>query len=572
MGLECRMQVAGFHIESIIMSTKQQARQRKNATSKNVDFGQSTVSQQLIETNLKSGKSVKEVVELLRAMYSNLPDISWEEIGSGVEALVEATQAEMSFKAKRAIRETAQAIKEGKDSDTLTPVELITLDEALKRFVFIKLGQQVFDLENPSAPPMPFSNFVTTYAASKHIYEDKSLALKVKPVASIWLESDKRLTVEDITYKPSGKALTVNPRGASSVNSWSPRGDFQKPANHHELATRFTSHIEWLFGDAAGIFLDWLAHIEQKPGELPHFGFIHIAKKHGLGRGWLGSVLSRVWSGNVAPAFDLIQTLEKGFNDRLSRCHLAIVDEIYEGGGEKWKHASALRQLITAEQRLINPKFGFQRVEFNVCRWLLFSNHVGAIPLDEHDRRFWVINSPDEPREESIYVGLYALLKNADFIKSVRYFLATRDISQFNAGQRPPMTEAKLELTQSAKSEVDHLASAIAQSWPVDVVYKSEVSALLAQEGNSQISDRAIANALDRVGISRWKKSQGRLRANHNIEIAYIIRNHQKRNSQDADFIRAEHDRLSMRDKENAAFGAPFNQESPQLAKVISIS
>ena len=198
---------------------------------------------------------------------------------------------------------------------------------------------------------------------------------------------------------------------------------------------------------------------------------------------------------------------------------------------------------------------------------------MGAIPLDEHDRRFWVVNSPHEPKEESIYIGLYALLKNVDFIKSIQYFLATRDISQFNAGQRPPLTEAKLELTLSAKSEIDHLASAIAQGWPVDVIYRSEMTALLAQEGNSQIGDRAIANALERVGISRWKKSQGRLRANHNIEIAYIIRNHQIRNSQEADLIRAEHDRLSMREKENAAFGeAPFSQESPQLAKVISIS
>jgi hypothetical protein len=554
------------------MSNKQQARQRKNAASNNVDFSKSEESKQLIESNLKNGKSVKEVVELLEALYS-VTDTPWDAIKEGMGALVEETQANISLKAKRAIKEAAQAIKEGKDSDTLAPVEPITVDEALKRFAFIKLGQQVFDLENPSAPPMTYKNFVATYAASKHLYEDKSLNLKVKPVTSIWLESDKRLTVEDVTYKPSGKALTANPRGANSVNSWSPRSEVQKPANYQELAVRFTSHIEWLFGDAAGVFLDWLAHMEQKPGELPHFGFIHIAKKHGLGRGWLGSVLSRVWSGNVAPAFDLIQTLEKGFNDRLSRCHLAIVDEIYEGGGEKWKHASALRQLITAEQRLINPKFGFQRVEFNVCRWLLFSNHVGAIPLDEHDRRFWVVNSPHEPKEESIYIGLYALLKNVDFIKSIQYFLATRDISQFNAGQRPPLTEAKLELTLSAKSEIDHLASAIAQGWPVDVIYRSEMTALLAQEGNSQIGDRAIANALERVGISRWKKSQGRLRANHNIEIAYIIRNHQIRNSQEADLIRAEHDRLSMREKENAAFGeAPFSQESPQLAKVISIS
>ena len=179
------------------MSNKQQARQRKNAASNNVDFTKSEESKLLIETHLKNGKSIKEVVDLLRAAYS-LTDTPWDAIKEGMEALVEETQANISLKTKRAIKEATQAIKEGKDSDTLPPVESITVDEALKRFAFIKLGQQVFDLENPSSPPMTYKNFVATYAASKHVYEDKSLIEKPFDPATAKHQVKAKVTVSRI--------------------------------------------------------------------------------------------------------------------------------------------------------------------------------------------------------------------------------------------------------------------------------------------------------------------------------------------------------------------------------------
>ena len=88
----------------------------------------------------------------------------------------------------------------------------------------------------------------------------------------------------------------------------------------------------YLFGDDATRFLDWLAHIEQRPGELPHHGWLHISPEHGTGRNWLASVIARLWKGYVAPNFDLSGMLRTGFNGALSRKLIAIVDEIREGG------------------------------------------------------------------------------------------------------------------------------------------------------------------------------------------------------------------------------------------------
>jgi hypothetical protein len=268
----------------------------------------------------------------------------------------------------------------------------------------------------------------------------------------------------------------------------------------------------------------------------------------------------------------LVETLEKGFNESLSRAHLSVIDEINEGGTPQWKYASQLRQLITEDHRLINPKFGQQRTEYNVCRWLVFSNHTGALPLDEHDRRFWVVNKPLTPKEESVYQEMYRLIGNQEFIDSVCFYLSNRDISKFNAGQRPPLNDAKIELTMASKTEADYLSQGIAERWPVDLIYLQDFKNLLPEDEKQKIKARAITHSLDRVGISRWKKSEGKVRTNQGTAVVYLIRNHDIWNNADAFDIKRENDRMTMIEKENATFGdAPPSEIINNLKNVLSI-
>lgn len=53
-----------------------------------------------------------------------------------------------------------------------------------------------------------------------------------------------------------------------------------------------------------------------------------------------------------AASLDLVGMLEGHFNDRLSRCLLAIVDEIKEGGAQKYRIATAL--CLIQHQRVSN--------------------------------------------------------------------------------------------------------------------------------------------------------------------------------------------------------------------------
>ncbi len=70
------------------------------------------------------------------------------------------------------------------------------------------------------------------------------------------------------------------------------------------------------------------------------------------------SVLTRLWAGYVAASLDLVGIFDGGFNGRMSRKLLAIVEEINKGGNTSYRHPQTLRQLVTAEHREINPNTG----------------------------------------------------------------------------------------------------------------------------------------------------------------------------------------------------------------------
>jgi hypothetical protein len=137
--------------------------------------------------------------------------------------------------------------------------------------------------------------------------------------------------------------------------------------------------------------------------------------------------------------------MNSGFNGPLSRRLLVIVDELKaaDSGYGAVNHAQQLKAMLTTEHRGINPKYGRQHVEFNCARWLMFSQHYDALPLEHADRRVIVITNPTERRPVEYYRHLYSLLDDAAFINAVAQHLAHRDIYDFNPSEPAPLTESK---------------------------------------------------------------------------------------------------------------------------------
>lgn len=399
----------------------------------------------------------------------------------------------------------------GEGAFKIPVAEVVTLGTALSRFVFLSDGSRVADIFNPHYD-LAYPDWAATYAASKMSLPqpDKELANgkmkktpdKVVAVSELWRGSAGRRTVVCRTYKAGGPMVLPDPQGRLALNIWKP---FDRSTDVTDLEAAgvglFLEHINFLFGKDAGRFLDWLAHIEQQPGVLPHTAWLHIAHRFGMGRNWLASVLARVWAGGVAANFDMVSMFKSGFNGSLSRKVLAIVDEIREGGRDsQWEHSEKLKSLITEETRTINPKFGRQTVEFNSCRWLMFSNHLSAIPLERGDRRVEVVQVDAEPRDAAYYTRLYNALADRQFIAAVATYLGQRDISSFNPGAHAVMTEAKRSAALASQTPTAMWCELLVEHWPCDVIPSQVLAGVLGAgiEGGLNAGHR---RALEQVGV-----------------------------------------------------------------------
>lgn len=414
----------------------------------------------------------------------------------------------------------AENVRIGEGTATVPTAQIYTLEEMLQQFVFIKDGSQVAPIKEPQTM-LALRDFKNATAASKLRVENGDRT-RLRPVTHSWIEHPKRMEADTVTFQAGGMRMTTAPNsGRAALNLWTPIERRPAPWDWQVRAQPFVEHILWLWGTDGDAFIDWLAHIEQQPGILPHYGWVHISREHGKGRNWISSVLTRVWSGYVAASLDLVSILDGGFNGRMSRKLLAIVDEINEGGSTSYRHAQTLRQLVTSEHREINPKYGRQHVEYNACRWLMFSNHTGAIPLGADDRRFWIVSHEGGVYPSEYYVYLYRQLRDPLFIASVAELLKLRDISAFRPGERPPMTQAKLDLIACSQTEDDVASREVVKRWPVDLITAAELTHIL---GNGGLARSPARHAIERAGIRRTSETKVRIYG-HGPQRVYAVRN-----------------------------------------------
>ena len=320
-----------------------------------------------------------------------------------------------------------------------------------------------------------------------------------------WVETRSRLSGDGVVLGIGRDRMMDDAEGNAALNLWTPRVRKKPSAVKLALVERhFIGHLEFLIPDATERerFLHWLAHCEKKPQQLPHHGYLLYTPTFGIGRNWLSSVLTRLWRGEVAASVNRPGLIESGFNDRFDGKRLAVVDEVHmsDSGRLRYVVGARLRQLMTEEYRMINIKFGVQYMEWNTVRWLLFSNHVDAIPLEQGDRRFAVIACPTVCRAPEYYAELYSMLADAEFIEAVGWWLADLDISKFNPGAKPTDNAAKLAVINATTPELDREIAAVLKDWDAPVAVASDLMRACDVDSGDGKATAAFGSSMRRLG------------------------------------------------------------------------
>lgn len=358
-------------------------------------------------------------------------------------------------------------------------------------------------------------------ARSVTIVEQDGAKPKKVPNLILWADhSPKRIDLVSRTFKAGAGVICSDPDGRPSLNLW--RAIERWPPK--VSVQPWLDQVAYLYPDEAmrEKLLDSLAHTEQKPGELQHAGFLHIAKNTGTGRSWFGGTLDEVWRG-YSSYVDISKLMESQFNDELAGKLLVVVDESREGAGENpYRHADRIKTLVNEKKRNINIKYGGKYTEYNFCRWLVFSNHDNALPLDNTDRRWHVARHTAAPLDKEYYKKLYAWSSNPESINAIGWYLSKRDISGFNPGEHPEDNDAKKTVINASKSMTQQYAQELVEDYPAAIMVNADIAFYLSGGG----VDKEVTSAMRRAIADLGGASAGKpLKINGKSYRCWILRN-----------------------------------------------
>jgi Family of unknown function (DUF5906) len=186
------------------------------------------------------------------------------------------------------------------------------------------------------------------------------------------------------------------------------------------------------------MFLDYLAHRRQKPGEKPHFALV-IGGEPGVGKDTAVEACVDALGGwnviEIAPT-----ALDRDFNAYA----IHVLVRISEVGDTKemsrWQFYERIKTLITGEHVEINPKYGRTYSVRLYCAVIITTNHLdGGIFIGDQDRRYDILEAAtkaemglDEDVKREEYFNTFYTWLHEGGRAHVAAYLQTRDLKNFH--------------------------------------------------------------------------------------------------------------------------------------------
>lgn len=192
--------------------------------------------------------------------------------------------------------------------------------------------------------------------------------------------------------------------------------------------------------DDADYFLDYLAHMIQRPFEKPDTCVIIYGVK-GLGKDFLLSHMTKWVIGQAhCASYDRMAQMFDHYDTARLNCTLIHAQEVTPD--ETRKYYSVLQSMITADMLTVNPK-GHKAISYKNChRMILTTNHPSCVSRADEERRYFQVTASTTYKGQfDFWSETDKLINNAEGGAVVYSYLKTRDIdgppSPFNPRRFP---------------------------------------------------------------------------------------------------------------------------------------
>ena len=324
-------------------------------------------------------------------------------------------------------------------------------------------------------------------------------------INSFLTDNDYLEKVQNLAFDPTRSPGIYEENGLKWLNTYRPSNVVSVEGD----ATPFKDFIEYLVPDELERthLLKMFAQLVQKPGEKLGHALILGSREHGIGKSMLMEILFELLGEqNCRKASS--EELESQFNSYIEGTQLVLIEEINLGAGGR-KVYNKLKDQITSDVTPMRRLYQDARPVRNVASFIFLTNLDRPLLIDKEDRRYFVLNSPAEPRENAYYVG-FNEWRRAN-IGVIRHFLEQVDLTGFNRKARPPMTQAKTMLIKGSETpivqELREMLEERHAPFRVDVVTSRQIIEAIRCRLPS-VSRNAITDAvrdIDAVSLSQHR-------------------------------------------------------------------
>lgn len=186
---------------------------------------------------------------------------------------------------------------------------------------------------------------------------------------------------------------------------------------------------------AGGYFIQWLAHLFQKPDVKPSVA-VFLQSVEGTGKGTLFRLLQEML-GIHASQINGAELVTRNFNGILTAKLLIFADEVNLIERDTFDKVKGLISELTCQLE----KKGLEAEPMaNLARFIFASNHDEVIPAGKRERRFLLIEASDKKASDKDYWIAFNKLINKEYAGYFLHYLLTLDLSGFDP-YNAPMTK-----------------------------------------------------------------------------------------------------------------------------------
>ena len=286
-----------------------------------------------------------------------------------------------------------------------------------------------------------------------------------------------------------------------------------------ETIHRIERHMLMLAGSrqpVADMLLDWCAHNVQFPGRKIRWAPV-IKGIEGDGKSFIGRMMrATLGTPNVRDVSSKV--LSTDFNAWAHGSCVVVLEEIRLAGHNRHDILNALKPNITNDTVPIHSKGKDEVNVVNTVNYIAFTNFSDALPLNDTDRRYWVIFTPFETVAQferalgmdsgDYFAALFDGIENRR--GEIRKWLLEREIgADFSPNGRAPMTDEKRAMiAMSVSQEEDALATAIEQGGlgvGPNVLTVARLRALARSiDPEADVNQKTVQRLLQKMGWRNW--------------------------------------------------------------------